>query len=531
VAEEEEEIGGTMMHLCARLQYGVVILIGIALMMASCDQRRRSSIPPLNNSKSSEAVFIDQPVSFCWQGPLQPKKGRVQILIDASGSMVGFQQSIPSLVGWVRHAISQLQGSTLVVDSFRLCQFRQEGAGIMNCTGFHEDMAAYRPRGDTNLHDAVRSAKEYELTFILTDGVAATGTRGSGDCAAGVDAACVARALREAIHAQAHEGGDVDRGLWIIPLLAIYDGTFYTEEPILPADFRPDQTIQQIRADIGVQAVIQNPRTGPDGRLVFGYKGPRAMLLIVMARWADVGRAAVQALWERAEFFGVRRLEQAKGFSSGLASLPPVEVYPGFLNPIQWKSLEEPQDPTETRGTMDAFFQTDSAKSVISVDCPQRGSGEGVYRLIGSPIVTQVSGCVPIRLLPAFSFRFRTVHPEDESALSQLLKGYERQGNSYTDLRVHLACSRPASIPRSCTENPIAVQWKTYIDYGKAADCLASSNCAYAGHQLIKTLSTARPSFEPHRIFAFSTTLELFYREVAQDRRSIVLANLDICYK
>ena len=68
--------------------------------------------------------------------------------------------------------------------------------------------------------------------------------------AGGVDAACVARALKEVIHAQSPEGNDLDRGIWVIPLLANYDGTFYTEEPIFPTNFNAEETIKQVRADI-----------------------------------------------------------------------------------------------------------------------------------------------------------------------------------------------------------------------------------------------------------------------------------------
>jgi hypothetical protein len=521
------------MKLACRRECWLLLFISCGLVIGSCARHAPgNSNDAAYPASSSEAVFMQQPISYCWQRPLQPKRGRVQILIDSSGSMVGFQQTIPPLVNWVKHSISQLQQTTLAVENSRFCQFSQ-GNGIYNCTNFSQAPIAYRAFGDTNLHDAIRSAKDYALTFIITDGVAATGSRGLGDCAAGVDAACVARALREVMHAQSPEGEDIDRGLWIVPLLATYDGTFFTEEPILPSNFQLADTIQQIRADIGVQAqaVVQDPRTGYDGRLIFGYRGPRSMLLIVIARWADVGRAAVQALWERTDYLGVQRIEQMKGFSSGLASFSPIEVYPGFVNSVRWTKMQEPADTSQTRGTMDAYLETDTtAKSSISMTCPKNGSGEGVYSLSGTTTTAdQRSGCVAIRLLPAFSFRFRTVNPEDDSEVPQFLKGYELQGTSYTDLKLHLACTMTKLRP--CGEKPISVQWMAYMSYKKAADGLASPEGGHPVQQQIIDISTAHPSREPHRIFAFSKTLEAFYREVEQDQRSIVLGSIDICHK
>jgi hypothetical protein len=69
------------------------------------------------------------------------------------------------------------------------------------------------------------------------------------------------------------------------------------------------------------------------------------------------------------------------------------------------------------------------------------------------------------------------------------------------------------------------------MNYAKTADALADNKASSAVPQSIKNLSTAHPSREPHRIFAFSATLEAFYREVTQDQRSVVLSNLDICHK
>lgn len=493
---------------------------------ATCDQ--------LGNA--TEPVFVEKPVSYCWQKPLQLKTGKVQVLVDTSGSMIGFQHEIAPLVNWVRHGVSQVQQSAMNVQTTRLCQFSEAfsaSGGLANCADLASETGDYKIHGDTNLHQAIRSAKDYELTYIITDGVAATGGRGASDCAGGVDAACVARALREVIHTQSPEGNDLDRGLWVIPLLANYDGTFYTEEPIFPTNFNAEDTIKQVRADIGVNAVVQNPGTGSDGRLQFKYQGPRSMLLIVIARWADVGRASVQALWERAEYLGVKRVEEMKQFSSELACFTPIEVYPGFLNQVRWDKLRSADDPKLRRGTMDATLETAPGKQSIVLECPKESKeapGQDAYLLTGSTSGRgQIAGCVPLRLLPALTFGFRSVDPKNDSVLHQFLLAYESTGGAYESLKICLACTN--AVVRPCGENPISVQWTAFMNYAKSADALADERATSTVPQSIKNLSTAHPSREPHRIFAFSATLEAFYREVTQDQRSVILSNLEICHK
>src|SRR5262249_49545342 len=159
------------------------------------------------------------------------------------------------------------------------------------------------------------------------------------------DIACVAHAMRDAMRATSADGATGDWGLWFIPLIAEYDGPFYTEEP-MPADFQERKVVDQIRADLGVQVEVTNPRSGAGG-LVYQYRGPRTLLLIVIARWADVGRAALQALWDRAGDRRLNRINKMREFSAGMACLQPVEVYPGFLNMVQWKNLAEPDAPGE----------------------------------------------------------------------------------------------------------------------------------------------------------------------------------------
>lgn len=511
-----------------------VALGALLLLFVSCRQPPPPTGTGADGQDSSQLLFLDRPVKFCWRKPAQPKSGGVQILLDSSGSMVGFKPAIAPLVNWMQHSISQLQTSTLSIENSRLCQFEEKFGptqGIGNCTALNSAPARYEPASNTNLHVAIRSAKDYGLSFIFTDGVAATGGKGAGDCATGVDAACVARMLREVIGTPGSQPEDVNWGVWVMPLASTYDGLFYTEEPVAPASFDVAKTQQNVRAETGVQPGLDSPATGRDGRLNFKYRGPRMMLLIVIARWAEIGRDAVQALWERMESLRIRRikkLEELASVSGEVASFPPIEVYPGFVERLEWKSLEGSQEPGDSSGTIDVYFVPD--KQAVEMSCLKDVEGAAVYHLNGSLTEAEkVSGCVDIHIVPPLTFSLRPIQPGDADAIPQFLQSFEQEEGSYTKLRLNLSCDMSA--PRPCRSNALAAQWVGLMQYGKAADALASTTDEHAVPTYLKQISTKHPSLEPHRIFGFADTLEAFYREVATEQHGVPLADLKFCHR
>jgi hypothetical protein len=508
----------------------ILILLFTLVFSASCRGRRRTAdnqSPCAGALAEIAPVSINQPVNYCVNRPIEPRRGNVQILIDSSGSMIGFQKAAPQLVNWAQHSFSLLNTSTLQIQSSRVCQFSQSlPGGVANCAS-GQGFDSYKPAGNTNIHQAIHAARDSDLTLILTDGIAASGKEGSGDCARGVDIACVAHAMRDAMRATAADGVTGDWGLWFMPLIAEYDGPFYTEEP-MPADFQERKVVEQIRADLGAQVEVTNPRSGAGG-LVYQYRGPRALLLIVIARWADVGRATLQALWGRAQDRGLNRINKVREFSAGIACLQPVEVYPGFLNVVQWKNLVEPDAPGERSGTIDVSFATENNKAAIQVRCPENGAGAGVFTLNGQANdAGSVAGCVPINMLPGAAFQMRAAGSDDEAALQQILRGAERRSETSEQLRLCLACDM--TNPRYC-DNPARAQWVAVMNYKHAAEGLATDKADNIVYQQIRGLSTAHPSLEPHRIYAFSATLGAFYQDVGADQRIFVLSQLDFCHK
>ncbi len=508
------------------MKYKTLISLLAVSAVLFCSGCRRGPGPVVNdNSDALKIVFRDEPISYCVEKTASSESGDVQVLIDGSGSMVGFDPKLPEIIKWSQHAVSAIQNSTLNIGKSRICTFREK-EGITGCTGMTGEAPPIKSKGDTNLHDAINSTKDYALTFIVTDGVAATGDKGKGDCATGVDAACVARSFVNAIHS--NDSSD-DRGLWFIPLVAPYDGPFFTEELIAPGGFHSDDAIQKVRSDIAIDASIQNPQTGYGGKLVYNYKGPRSLLLIVLAKKSAVGRAAIQALWERADYLNIKQVTEIRNYTGGIAALTPVELYPGFLNKVRWASLKEADDPGASIGTLDAQLQKRDESGTLEVNCPNSGQNSGAFVLNGSETPGQVAGCVPIRMMPGFTFDVRAARKEDDDALHQFINGVSLPTGTYSSLELKLACTSDSS--RRCQQNPIAAQFVAFMHYSQAADRLAESAKPNSSQAPLMNLSTAHPSLEPHKINALSLIAELFYREVANDARTTVLNSFQVCKK
>jgi hypothetical protein len=483
----------------------------------------------------AEPSFAKEAVSYCRERSPVPRQAQVQLLIDASGSMNGFTASMPSLVTWVEHAISGLRGSSLNLAGLRTCQFNQRG-GLFGCAS-SAALSQYAPASETNLHKAIRAALDADLTFIVTDGVAATGVGGDADCATGVDAACVARALSETIMPE-HSGGEgesllgrgpAEPGIWVLPLVTTYEGRFFSEEAISPQDFDPNTTIEQIRSQVEKETVVQDPRLGSDNRLNYFYRGPKALLLIIIARWEGLGRDAVWSLWDQARLRGVTQLKAMREFSTGVGSLPPVEVYPGFLNRIRFESLVPTDEPSEHSGTLDVAFMPGESRGSIRLDCPPASSGEGVYILKGAARWRrqQSAACVPIQQLPAYSLRLESLRGEaDKKDIETIVRDYQKEVTEET-IRLDLVCGTAPRRP--CESQPVTARWNALRDYDRTAAGLAAGETSGSALASVLDTSTAQPSREPHRIYGLAATLQSFYELVGGGASRLALADLEIC--
>jgi len=276
---------------------------------------------------------------------------------------------------------------------------------------------------------------------------------------------------------------------------------------------------------------VQDPRVGSDGRLNFFYRGPKALLLIVIARQDEFGRDAVWSLWSQARLHGVTQLGDMKEFSSGISTLPPIEIYPGFLNRVRFENkdnLKATDEPSEHRGTMDVAFVPSESRSSIRLDCPPGSPGEGVYILKGERRGRQqTAACVPIQQLPAYSLRLEPLRGEsDKDDLGTIVRSYRQEGNEET-LRLDLACGAGPSRP--CDGRSVPIRWNALRDYDRTSAAIAAAETGGIALASVREASTAQPSREPHRIFGLAATLQSFYDLVSGSARRLSLADLEVC--
>lgn len=485
------------------LLLGVLAIGGRAPGM-QCALPRDSGYTPLNGL-----------VNYCAPEELPAQEGSVQFLIDGSGSMAGFAAPIVRIRQWVAQSFSQLRGQHYAYRRARSGYFAQ-GRDIQS-TSTSLDPGPGKFAGDTNLHQAVATAREYDLTVLLTDGVAAGGD-GSGDCSSGVDAACVARAMRQSLEPRPGEPQAIRAGIWIIPLIAPFSGVLFTEQLLANQEFDPSAALQSVQQDTSTTAEFGPPEQR-QGRLAFHYKGPRLLFLLVLARNATIGRAWVAAAAAASSNSQVLPLRQLKKATGQLAYLAPVEVFPGTAASMHWLSGRVPTSRGRPAlcGGMDIGFVL---PDLLKLRCVSGRADLGIVEVLGAA-PTGSSRCVEMMMLPASTLRL-------SGPGTSALGGFQWRPAAIAGqagLLLQLKCGTP-KLP-GCRA-PADLQVVRVIDYRTTADSMARSNGSTAPESL-HLLSTNRPAQEPVRAFGLASLLEKFYREAAQLNEIEPVATLHVC--
>lgn len=508
------------------------LCVALLLLVGGCrrGEKRVASVTPADGivpgetSNNTNTLYASKPFRHCLALPPVPRTGNVEVLIDSSGSMTSVRAALPRLVNWVDLAVSRVRGSALDVASTALCEFNAKD-GIGGCKSSIALRNDFRGTGNTNLHDAIRRSVGNELTFIVTDGVAAAGSSASsGNCATAVDAACVARALRDAVHPDGETRGETSRGVWLVPLVAPHDGVFYTEKPIPVGSFDSEAAHEQIRSDIDVDVAIRDPRIDASQRLNFVYRGPRVLLVIVIANVTEVGRAAVAALAETMEQADVRSLKSLKNYNAGIAAFAPVELYPGLAVPIQWGSAVEEDDSTV--GTIDARLEGDT----LYLDCPRNSVNEATHIVAATTrAAPRQSRCVDILSFPGFNYRLHAAKPDTDKVLASFITSYMPRDPlaSKSELSLRIRCGGDQA-RRSCADNPLRTQYTAAANYTDTSRAFAEPQ-ADSAVALMNAISTRQPQREPHRVYALSDTLRIFYDELSGEQYRVSLGALTIC--
>jgi len=448
--------------------------------------------------------------------PSQPFDARIQFLVDDSGSMGGFAGAMPRLFLWMEQGISQAQGRMLRVAARRSCYFNQR-QGMHGCVEGALPAQRFQASGDTSLHEAVAGASDYDLTVILTDGVAATGVGGSGDCASGVDAACVARALQRAIEPRPGEPQESVAGIWIVPVMAMFDGRLYTEELIAPAEFNPAEAMEAVRSETGTSARIAGAGLDSNNRLVYNYQGPRLLLALVMARQAEAGRALVHALMVRSRFAQIQTLADLKSFQQGVAIRHPIEVYPGYLPgwELTGTRIEQRKGSRQVCGTLSQNWSADPPE--LRLDCVDSGN-EAILRATTRGAASQ-SECFSLEVLP-----YMQTTVVERPAQPGILRGHQVADGS---VLLKVACSESWTLP--CGPRAHRIEWTGRPQLEETAGCVAGDDCESTAARSLRALSTAHVSAQPHRVYGLRETVLNFYQQFSGPAPSVAVAGISVC--
>ncbi|HKR64441.1 MAG TPA: hypothetical protein VJZ00_11980 [Thermoanaerobaculia bacterium] len=493
----------------------VVVLIVLILLVSYLVGTQTPVVPPPPDAPKAGVITLTEPVPYCPAPTTDAMPARVQVLLDSSGSMMGVRPSVLGILRWLDQSVSRIRNSATNITELRLAQFDAR-RGILASPNFSALAADYQPSGRTTLHEAVAASRDYELTFIVTDGVAAAGS-GSGSCAAGVDAACVARALRDAVHVEQTSTVAPQPGIWLVPLWVRHSGIFYTEKPVAVADFDNASSLQQVFGEVSQHVSISNARTDLEGDLVFDYTGPRGILLIVIAHSDDLGRRVIAALHERMQENGIAPIAAIREANTPLAAFPAMELYPGYVPPLEWTRFSESDQ--EISGTLDALM----SGRTIAVECGP-GVNEGDFTLEAR----RRAGprCVDILQVPAFEFDFVAAAPADQPAVTSFISAWRHEMTSEKEM-FHLTLQCGGGAERPCSSNPLAATWTAHSRYDRSHEANEKASGADA---LIHSIATTDPVTQPHRIFGLDSLVTIFFDEVQQDRRRIPLAGLELCH-
>jgi len=484
-----------------------LLIVGTAVLIA-----QPCRLPSLGNNRNYPGLTESR---FCAPAKLPVQNGTAQILFDDSGSMRGYQSAVPALALWSEQALSQVRQYGMEWTKTRGCYF-SKARPLNSCASPRLSPNGFRGAASTTLNQAIDSAEQHDLTLIFTDGAGATG-EAVGDCSSGVDAACVSRAMARSLTPRPGELQGAGGGIWLIPLIATYDGPFYTEQPLDLSRFDAEAITQRVAAETSTNARVRDPKRDATGLVYYSYHGPRAFLALVLARNATVGRAFVAALVARRKFSQIQALDALKSYQSGLTAMPPIEIFPGAAAPATFvrSRLLEP-----VCRTLDARFQ---APSQLWINCANQRD-EAVVRLDAKPEPSS-SDCVGILQLPKLSSELKIAGD------ARLIRDFSWSG-SMTDPAKPLALS----MILSCSKNwPLAkgkcqpAVWELQRDFPGTAAALVSAKPLTPGLTIMQSLSASEVASVPHRIFQLRETLEKFYRNTQNPSGAREFSRVDLC--
>ena len=491
-----------------------VTIAGLAVGVVSCGPSQQPNSKYLSNSPSATTGPVSRglrQVSYDHSRPDVPPAVRAQVLVDTSASMAGFRKIFPPLLHAVDEGLSYSRGLYFSVEAKRTCFFSQR-AGVFGCEPRIDGVAIVPASGYTNLDQAIKSAADHDLTIVFTDGVPSNQSSGKDCVGSGVDAACVAQALSDAVRGSPGAATNQLRGIWIVPIIAMYQGTYFAEQPVSPNEFDRNAAESNVQNSFGASARIANPRTGSDGTLLFDYAGPRFILAIVIGE-AEVSRAFLQEFYNRTEFSDVDSIREPKSYKSKTAVLPAIEVFPSTVPRQDYRGCQQSVDQ---RGRIegDLINCARVAPNRFQLSCRPKPSRASLL-LTGA----ETTHALPLTLLAPAKFGFSS-----HGVATRPMFTPDATGRGMSNLNVEVSCN--SKQPIRCGSDESRVELTSMADIESVSRDVSSAGSEIG--RFVLGLSTKVPAMEPHKVYGLADLLENFYKRKLPEAKS-TFAALEFC--
>jgi hypothetical protein len=517
----------------------VPALIVSALVLAGCGLRGCGSPAPegarsLECTQSTPLILGD--VDLCEDAAALVESASAQLLVDTSGSMAGFtktsgqRSALTRIHEWVASALSGLGGDQKAMTLKRVAVFNRVDG--MTEVGDVRALETLTARGDTTLDRAVQEAEKASLTLIVTDGVPFIGSEAAADCAAGADPGCVARRLIEYVQRR------TAAGVALVPIVAAFDGAFFSEGQDVPADNAAAAVIEEsVKRSFPRSDVRLALRPGATPPMV--YRGPRSLLLLVVAEDERLARAFLRLLLERAGLAQVQTLDgDWSAFDNrerSVGVMTPIEVYPGYLPPARRIERTRVGDP---EGTIDVTSKGAGEQLAVEIGCRAGDPGHARERLSFSSRPRGAGSCRKLRSLASATF---SLCPKDEASEDERksLGSAVREvafeagaGGADGPLAVTLDLACDSAPGPDCAAGGAPLRLAATIEYGASAERLASESGSGRSNDSIDYvlgLSTSDLPRNPHRVLGLNALLTQFLRGVSSAARSHPIGALTLC--
>jgi hypothetical protein len=479
---------------------------------------------------TSNPVVLPRPIGVCTNNAeLLTGNLRVDILIDSSGSLTGFSKEnvIQPTYRWVRRAIQQLSAPPQRNVAVSGVWTFDEGHGVER---LRDDIADYTISPyNTNLDDAISArAPNADAIVIITDGVPYVGGGTKKACAGSADPSCVAAEVLRFLNT------NHDSGMWIVPLLADYDGPLDTEGQRVPLDDEYTKRITKVMRNEfrrGNQSEIELRVDRLKNELV--WSGPKILVAFVLAKQQRFGRFLVWSLIARAadeqlpvlDASGTWQDALTRRSASAVGVLTPIEIYPGFVPTVQSLNAQQVPFPAgnETCAgvmtlTQPPFPKDAGNKATIDFTC---GSDYGLRAFDVQLRTSSEPHCVQVYLVP--SMRITSTDESGEYIHEKrVCIGDGKDATLIASIRLDLSC--PGGNINESTIDVAGETSFTGVDEAlRQATRLQPGALGY-----IRKFTTKSLPNEPFAVLGLDALVEQIVRGVRQDTKAAQLASLTV---